>query len=510
MRTRGALKLNEHIALSVREEPQHFLYLNNGLTAYCQRLEVNNLDRANAEEKRIRAFGFSIVNGAQTLGSIAGAIPNQPAPTPDGLVFVKVISLERCEDDLSFAERITRSTNFQNQIGDRDFVALDEQQERIANQLVLSGIAYHYKDADDTPAPDATNFTLEEATTACALLANGADCDFCARVLSNRRSFWSFDEVFPATGLYRSRYAKIFRPDISARTIWRAVQALRIVKAAMKTAEPGIQHLRTNHLEVVSLGRGGIEEARLEDYVVSGLVDFDDISYDDHADLLYDLAAQTVQHFRGYLSEEDTRKVLRCYQRDIARFIHAQMQAQYWEDVVGYEARISKGFTELKQSAYTYSAQEPPANYRVEPADKSNMAKYLFGGFKKCLYPVQKFDSDSERKLAVILEREALKWFKPAKGQFQIYYRNGADHLEYQPDFVAETADTIYMLEPKKRTELEDSVVIAKQEAAVKWCANASEHAAGYCGKPWRYVLIPHDEIAENITLDGLAVRFGG
>ena len=75
-----------------------------------------------------------------------------------------------------------------------------------------------------------------------------------------------------------------------------------------------IQHLRTNQLEVLALGRGGIEEARLEDYVVSGLVDFDDISYDDHADLLYDLAGQTVRHFRSYLSEEDARKVLRCYQ----------------------------------------------------------------------------------------------------------------------------------------------------------------------------------------------------
>ncbi len=76
-----------------------------------------------------------------------------------------------------------------------------------------------------------------------------------------------------------------------------------------------IQHLRTNQLEVVALGGGGIQEARLEDYVVSGLVDFDDISYDDHADLLYDLAAQTVQHFRTYLSEDDTRKVLRCWTR---------------------------------------------------------------------------------------------------------------------------------------------------------------------------------------------------
>jgi type III restriction enzyme len=244
--------------------------------------------------------------------------------------------------------------------------------------------------------------------------------------------------------------------------------------------------------------------------VVSGLVDFDDVSYDDHADLLYDLAAQTVRHFQAYLSEDDTRKVLRCYQRDIARFIHAQMQEHYWEDAVDYEMKVSKGFTELKPSAYTYSAEEPPVDYRVAPADRSNMAKYLFGGFKRCLYPVQKFDSDSERKLAVILERDAIKWFKPTKGQFQIFYRQGADHPEYQPDFIAETNDAIYMLEPKMRKELDDPIVLAKKDSAVRWCANASDYAATYDGKPWRYVLIPHDEIAENITLSSLVARFGG
>ena len=104
-----------------------------------------------------------------------------------------------------------------------------------------------------------------------------------------------------------------------------------------------IQHLRTHQLEVLALGRGTQEESRLEDYVVSGLIDFDDISYDDHADLLYDLAGQTVRHFESYLSEEDTRKVLRCYQRDIARFIHSQMQAHYWEDAAGYEVGRQQG-----------------------------------------------------------------------------------------------------------------------------------------------------------------------
>ena len=46
-------------------------------------------------------------------------------------------------------------------------------------------------------------------------------------------------------------------------------------------------------------------------------------------------------------------------------------------------------------------------------------------GFSRCLYPLQKFDSDTERKFAVLLERDADKWLKPAKGQFQMFYKLG-------------------------------------------------------------------------------------
>ena len=268
-----------------------------------------------------------------------------------------------------------------------------------------------------------------------------------------------------------------------------------------------IQHLRTNQLDVVTMGNGGIEEKRLENYVVSGLMDFDDVSYDDQADLLYDLAAQTIKHFCNYLSEDDARKVLRCYQRPIAQFIHAQMQGHSWEDAVDYDVVVRKGYTELKRSAY--SVNEPPADYRVSPEDKSNMSKYVFGGFKRCLYTEQKFGSEAERVLAVILERDAEKWFKPAKGQFQIFYKQGSDHPEYQPDFVAESNDAIYMLEPKASNQMDDAIVLAKKEAAIKWCKNASDYTAANGGKPWRYVLIPHNVIAVNMTLDGLARQFG-
>jgi type III restriction enzyme len=50
--------------------------------------------------------------------------------------------------------------------------------------------------------------------------------------------------------------------------------------------------------------------------------------------------------------------------------------------------------------------------------------------------------------------------------------------------------------------------VVDKKDAAVKWCKQASDHAKTYKGKPWNYLLIPHDAIAENMTLDGLAAAY--
>lgn len=269
------------------------------------------------------------------------------------------------------------------------------------------------------------------------------------------------------------------------------------------------KHLRTDQVDIIGLSQGNLLEERLEDYVVSGLIDFSDIAYDEHADLLYDLAGQVVAHLRTYLSEEEAGQVLTLHQREIARAVHAQMQDHFWlDDTVEYHHEVRQGFTDLKESAFT-AVNEPPLDYRVAPTDKSNMARYLFGGFAKCLSSVTKFHSDSERKLAVILEREALKWLRPAKGQFQMFYRSGNDHLEYQPDFVAEMDDCIVMLEPKMATQMTDKDVLAKRDVAVQWCGWATKHAQSYGGKPWRYVLIPHDAIAENITVDFLIKQFG-
>jgi type III restriction enzyme len=265
-----------------------------------------------------------------------------------------------------------------------------------------------------------------------------------------------------------------------------------------------VQNLTSDRQKVIGALEGGQTEKRFEDYVVRGLIDFDDVSYDDHSDLLYDLAAQFIAHVRGYLADDDeVRNVLLFHQRTIANLIHAQMQSHAWEDQTDFEAYVSSGFTEIRQQAFAAPEDQPVRQFDVPINNRSEIRSMLFGGFKRCLYPTQKFDSDPERRFAVLLEKDETveKWFKPGKGVFQIRYTG--DH-DYEPDFVVETRDAKLLCEPKNASLMHDPTVRDKARAAVTWCKHASKHELANGGKPWMYLLIPHDQIKDNMSLDGL------
>ncbi len=269
-----------------------------------------------------------------------------------------------------------------------------------------------------------------------------------------------------------------------------------------------IQHLQSQRQSRLTSGTGVVPEERLEDYLVRGLVDFDDISYDDHSELLYRLAGQVVAHLQGYLKDGDkVLNVLQYHQRSLVSLIHAQMQGHYEERATAYEAHVSKGFTTLRPNTYTAGDGEAERDFRAPVEDKLEIRRMLFTGFGKCLYRVQKFDSDTERRFAVMLEHDldVLKWFKPVQGDIPIHH--SGDH-SYEPDFVVETKAAKYLCEPKKASEMEAKDVLAKAKAAATWCHHATEHEKKHGGKPWTYVLIPHDQVAENKTLKGLAEMF--
>jgi len=268
-------------------------------------------------------------------------------------------------------------------------------------------------------------------------------------------------------------------------------------------------YLRTQEEELIENSLFVQSEKRPEDHIVFGLIDYDDISYDEHGELMYDLAAQVVQHLRTYLDEEQVERVLRYRRRDLALLVHSQMQKHYWEEVEGYEVIISRGWSELKECAYTIAQGQSVLDCSTEPPDKSNWGKYIFGNFERGLYTIAKFGSDVERRLAYLLDKKSIRWFKPTLGQFHIRYREGSETREYLPDFAAETADANLLIETKAKDEMNDVEVLAKKDAALEWCKHASEYTVKHKGKPWRYLLIPHDAVAPNVTLEFLVKQYG-
>jgi len=69
---------------------------------------------------------------------------------------------------------------------------------------------------------------------------------------------------------------------------------------------------------------------------------------------------------------------------------------------------------------------------------------------------------------------------------------------------VVETKTATYLRVPKRANEMVDETVLAKADAAAVWCEHATNHAKGSGGKPWSYLLIPHDKISEQMPLSGL------
>jgi type III restriction enzyme len=261
-----------------------------------------------------------------------------------------------------------------------------------------------------------------------------------------------------------------------------------------------IQRLTDNQKFRIVSGDGVVQEPLLENYIVRGLIDMDDISYDDHAQLLYKLARQLVQHIQSYLSnEDDVRNVLQYHQSELVRLVHTQMNQHYVEKATEYQVTVARGFQRLSSSSAEVELGNNGRNFRQPVEDKHYIRSLVFSGFAKCLYPAVKFDSDPERRFATILEddNDVVKWLKPSKDLLKIQY---AEEDNYNPDFIVETKSMRFLCEIKRTSDVETANVQKKAKAATQWC----ERASGVSDKPWRYALIPHDVVQINRTFQSL------
>jgi type III restriction enzyme len=278
-----------------------------------------------------------------------------------------------------------------------------------------------------------------------------------------------------------------------------------------------IQHLRTSDRQSIHADLAYATEEHIENYIVRNLVDFDDINYDEHAEILFKLSSQLLAKLRSYLqTDEEVLNVVQYYQKPFANHIHSQMQKHWWQKADdGYDVVVSRGYQTFTQTSYTADGNEKVRNVHqaLATGERDRITGMVFGGFERCSYSIQKFSSDSERMFASLLEKDpdVKKWFKPTRDQFAISYRdtNGSTAM-YEPDFVVETNTHKFIVEPKQASLVNDPNVQAKKSAAVTWCENATKHELSNGGKAWAYVLVPHTAILPSATLKGLVQQYKG
>jgi len=270
-----------------------------------------------------------------------------------------------------------------------------------------------------------------------------------------------------------------------------------------------IQVLRTEKVQSIVGDANDEQQEFLENYIVAKLMDFPEIDYDSHAEVLYELAGQVVAHYRTkYDNPADLRSVLQGHSRQMAEAIFADMKKNMWRGKTNYRVTVSAAFQDLRPQTFENAGRQYSLDFRQAPERLSEIKRYIFSGFGKSCYPLAKFDSDTERKLSEILEKEngVKLWMKPGPNQFKLY---DSDGVPYQPDFVVEAQDRIFIIETKRADEISDPAVLRKAETAALWAHIATEfHAKKTGSKPWSYLLVPHWDVVANSTLAGLAAKY--
>lgn len=216
-------EVNEGLLTTLEHSPESFWYFNNGITVLCNQIAKAPAGGSDRRQGSFEFRGSSIVNGAQTAGSLARAQDSVfSAQLERAQVMVRFISLEGATDD--FASNVTRATNTQNRIGGRDFVSLDPEQARIKDEFAVEHLHYVYRSGEADPKPE-EGCGIVQATVALACSnTNPALATQAKREISR---LW--DDIT------RAPYKQLFNAQTTYLRVWRTVRVLRIVEAALES-----------------------------------------------------------------------------------------------------------------------------------------------------------------------------------------------------------------------------------------------------------------------------------
>lgn len=130
---------NQKIIDTLLKKPDSFWYFNNGITAITKILPDVGLHAKKITVK----WGLQIINGTQTVYSVYWAYENATKGQREAMdVYAKIAMRLIGSSDEEFNLQITRYTNMQNPLHDRDFWANDDIQQKLQNESFATNIWY--------------------------------------------------------------------------------------------------------------------------------------------------------------------------------------------------------------------------------------------------------------------------------------------------------------------------------------------------------------------------------
>lgn len=216
----GDTDVNNEIRNTLKYVPENFWYFNNGITVVAKKICKTMAYGADTDYGTFHCEDISVVNGAQTVGTIGKFSESSIAGLDNVYIPVRVISLENAPQ--TFGEDVTRTNNRQNRIESRDFVTLDPEQARIKQELAIDGITYNISRGENTLSND-KSFDLIESTTALACASGRANLVVLVKKELNK--LWE--------DINRPPYKELFNKSISGMYIWRCVRTLRMVESSL-------------------------------------------------------------------------------------------------------------------------------------------------------------------------------------------------------------------------------------------------------------------------------------
>lgn len=164
---KGNTDVNEGMKKVLLQEPEKFYYYNNGIKLLCKSIKRKAKDSTTTATGLFTLEGVSLVNGAQTTGTIGSLFLDNPEQVSKAIVMIQIIDLSSV--DTETATQITRLSNTQNRIENKDFAALDPEQERLRKDLAFSHYSYLYKSGDKITNLE-KQISFDEAIVALACL----------------------------------------------------------------------------------------------------------------------------------------------------------------------------------------------------------------------------------------------------------------------------------------------------------------------------------------------------